>query len=58
MASSVRPVGAAGRRRGGVVARGADPPLGSVRPRIDPVKRDTFLPVKSPGLFARLTGRT
>lgn len=50
-----------------VVACGSDPPLGSVRPRIDPVKRNTFLPVKSPGPFAwwghrhytrRLTSRT
>jgi hypothetical protein len=26
-----------------------------VRPRIDPVKRNTFLPVRSPGLFTWLT---
>jgi len=35
-----------------VVACGAGPPVGSVRPRIDPVKRNTFLPAESPGRFA------
>ena len=32
-----------------VVARGAAPPIGSVRPRIDPVKRDTFPPARIAG---------